>query len=130
MFAKPGRFKAAMLAAAIAAAAIALPSLGAAQGRAAAVVVAPVEVKPISDTAPVIGQLVASVEANVAARRAGVADEVLFAVGDLVERDQLLVRLDTRQTEIEKRMADAMKRGDHVVTIKKGNRALIPSHRQ
>ena len=78
-----------------------------AQGRAASVVTAIVELGPISDTTPVIGQLVASVEAAVASRRAGIAGEVLFAIGDKVEKGDLLVRLETEQIEIEQRSAQA-----------------------
>ena len=51
-----------------------------------------------------------------------------FAHQDWSE-DFFMPKKSTAKTT-EKRMADAMKRGDHVVTIKKGNRALIPSHRQ
>ena len=79
----------------------------AAQGRAASVVTAIVERGPISDTTPVIGQLVASVEAAVASRRAGIARDVLFAIGDKVKKGDLLVRLETEQIEIEQRSAQA-----------------------
>ena len=78
-----------------------------AQGRAASVITEIVELGPISDTTPVIGQLVASVEAAVAARRAGIAGEVLFTIGDKVQKGDLLVRLETEQIEIESRSAQA-----------------------
>lgn len=85
----------------------ALTSGANAQGRAASVITEIVELGPISDTTPVIGQLVASVEAAVAARRAGIAGEVLFTIGDKVEKGALLVRLETEQIEIESRSAQA-----------------------
>ena len=78
-----------------------------AQGRAASVITEIIERGPISDTTPVIGQLVASVEAAVATRRAGIAGEVLFTIGDKVEEGDLLVRLETEQIEIEQRSAQA-----------------------
>ncbi len=78
-----------------------------AQGRAASVITEIVELGPISDTTPVIGQLVASVEAAVAARRAGIAGEVFFTIGDKVKKGDLLVRLETEQIEIESRSAQA-----------------------
>ena len=74
-----------------------------AQGRAASVLVEEVDVRSISDTAPIIGQLVPSTQANVAARRSGVAVEVLFEVGDRVEAGEPMVRLETRLAEIELR---------------------------
>ncbi len=78
-----------------------------AQGRAASVITSIAETGPIADTTPVIGQLVASVEAAVASRRAGIAGEVLFSIGDTVQAGDLLVKLETRQTEIEKTSAEA-----------------------
>ena len=91
--------------------AVALPGAFAgkaqAQGRAASVITEIVALGPISDTTPVIGQLVASVEAEVATRRAGIAGEVLFTIGDKVRKGDLLVRLETEQIEIEQRSAQA-----------------------
>lgn len=78
-----------------------------AQGRAASVITEVIEKGPISDTTPAIGQLVASVEAAVATRRAGIAGEVLFTIGDKVNAGDLLVRLETEQIEIEQRSAQA-----------------------
>ncbi|MFK7942972.1 MAG: efflux RND transporter periplasmic adaptor subunit [Paracoccaceae bacterium] len=79
----------------------------AAQGRAASVLVEEVDVRAISDTSPIIGQLVPSTQADVASRRTGVATEVLFAVGDRVTKGEAMVRLDTRLTEIERRNVEA-----------------------
>lgn len=84
-----------------------LSGMAQAQGRAASVVTEVVALGPISDTTPVIGQLVASVQAEVATRRAGIAGEVLFVIGDTVTKGDLLVRLETEQIEIEKRSAEA-----------------------
>lgn len=92
--------------AALALVAASAASVGA-QGRAAAVTVERVDVRPVLDTTSVIGQLIASVEANVAARRAGVAAEVLFEPGDKVKAGAPLVRLETVLAGIEKRAAEA-----------------------
>ncbi|MEL6280268.1 MAG: efflux RND transporter periplasmic adaptor subunit [Pseudomonadota bacterium] len=86
----------------------ALPPVEAtAQGRPAAVLVETVEMRQIADTTPVIGRLVGSVEAQVAARAAGVVDEVLFQVGDEVAAGQTLVRLDADLYEIARSSAQA-----------------------
>lgn len=74
-----------------------------AQGRAASVLVEEVDVRAISDTSPIIGQLVPSTQADVASRRSGVAAEVLFEVGDHVAAGDPMVRLETRLAEIEQR---------------------------
>lgn len=82
-----------------------IPDAALAQGRAAAVLVEEVDTRAIADTAPVIGQFVASIQADVASRRAGVTDNVLFETGDRVTADAPLVLLDTTLTEIERRIA-------------------------
>lgn len=78
-----------------------------AQQRAASVLVESVETRAIADTTPTLGQLVASTQADVATRRSGVTDEVLFEIGDRVEAGADLVRLDTTLVEILKRSAQA-----------------------
>lgn len=78
-----------------------------AQGRAASVLVEEVDVRAISDTSPIIGQLVPSTQADVASRRSGVAAEVLFEVGDHVAAGDPMVRLETRLAEIEQRNVEA-----------------------
>lgn len=98
-----GRWK--LMQAIVLASVVALPVGALAQGRAASVLVEEVETRAIADTAPVIGQLVASTQADVASRRAGVTDEVLFEIGDRVQAGAPLVRLDTTLTEIERRTA-------------------------
>ena len=85
----------------------ALTHQASAQGRAASVITEIVAIGPISDTTPVIGQLAASVEAAVATRRAGIAGQVFFTIGDKVRKGDLLVRLETEQIEIEQRSAQA-----------------------
>ncbi|MEL6997867.1 MAG: efflux RND transporter periplasmic adaptor subunit [Pseudomonadota bacterium] len=81
--------------------------LSLAQGRAASVLVEEVDVRAITDTSPTLGQLVPSTQADVASRRAGVAAEVLFEVGDRVTMGEPMVRLETRLTEIERRNVEA-----------------------
>jgi RND family efflux transporter MFP subunit len=88
--------------------AIAQPALS--QGGAAAVVVDPVRSSQISDTRPVIGRLVASVRSQIAARAAGVAEDVTFKVGDRVRSGEVLVRLDTTLAEIERQSATAARK--------------------
>ena len=83
------------------------PQPVAAQGRAASVLVEEVELRRIADTAPVIGQFVASTQADVASRRSGVTENVLFEIGDRVGIGEPMVRLETVLTEIEKRTAVA-----------------------
>lgn len=79
----------------------------AAQQRAAEVLVEPVEVREIADTAPVIAQLVGTVSASIASRTSGVVSEVLFQLGDRVAVGAPLVRLDAELFEIQHRTADA-----------------------
>ena len=54
-----------------------------------------------------LGQLVPSTQADVASRRAGVAAEVLFKVGDRVDAGDPLVRLETDLPEIERSSGEA-----------------------
>ncbi|MEO1513061.1 MAG: biotin/lipoyl-binding protein [Planctomycetota bacterium] len=65
-----------------------------AQGRTASVIAERAELREITDTTPILGQVVATTESRVATRTAGIVTEVLFAVGDRVEAGQPLVRLD------------------------------------
>ena len=87
---------------------VALPQLAAeAQQRAAKVLVDTVDIREISDTQAVIGQLVATRRATVATRIAGVVEQVHFNVGDRIKKDQTLVKLDDSRIAIEKRAAEA-----------------------
>lgn len=87
--------------------AIAFPTAASAQGRAAAVQVEPVIERNISETRSVLGQLVVPVEADIAARTAGVIASVNFQVGDTITQGRELVRLETELLEIEKRTAES-----------------------
>jgi len=73
-----------------------------AQGGPATVGVATVKKVAITDTRPVIGQFVAAVEADVATRTNGIVAEVAVEIGEDVAKDQVLVRLDTTQLELER----------------------------
>ena len=79
-----------------------------AQGGPTRVGVASAEMVEIIDTRPVIGQLVAAVEADIATRTAGIVSEVAFQIGDRVSDGQVLVRLDEARIQLERRsvMAD------------------------
>lgn len=81
----------------------ALVAGGAAAQRAASVLVEAAEIRAISDTSPILGQLVPSTQANIATRRSGVAEKVLFETGDKVMAGAPLVQLETILTEIERR---------------------------
>ena len=71
------------------------------------VVVAPVEEREYSETRPVIGRLVASMESVVAARVGGVVETVAIEVGDRVALGDELARLDRELLAIEREVADA-----------------------
>lgn len=64
--------------------------------------VATAQMVEITDTRPVIGQLVAAVEADVATRTSGIVGEVLFQVGDEAAEGQVLVQLDQSQLRLER----------------------------
>lgn len=83
----------------------ALPAV--AQQRAASVLAERVELREITDTTPVLAQLVATTEAEVATRTAGIVADVLFRVGDRVQAGQPLVELDRDLIEIRRRTAAA-----------------------
>ncbi|MEM9146900.1 MAG: efflux RND transporter periplasmic adaptor subunit [Pseudomonadota bacterium] len=86
---------------------VAITPIAQAQGRAAAVVAERAELREITDTTPILGQIVATTESRVATRLAGIVLEVLFEVGDRVEAGQPLVRLDRDLIEIRRRTAAA-----------------------
>jgi len=66
-----------------------------------------VEIRTVTDTTPLIAEVVATTESRVAARAAGIVSEVLFRVGDRVEKGAPLVRLDRDLIEIRRRTAAA-----------------------
>jgi RND family efflux transporter MFP subunit len=78
-----------------------------AQGSAATVIVEKIKVAQIGDTTPLIARLIATVDSNVAARRNGVVDSVLFQIGDTIKKGQELVRLDDQLINIELRNSEA-----------------------
>lgn len=75
--------------------------------RAALVGVATAKIEEITESRPVIGQVVASVEADVAARIPGIVTEVTFDIGDRVAGGQVLARLDRELIGIERSTAEA-----------------------
>jgi RND family efflux transporter MFP subunit len=79
-----------------------------AQGRAATVIVEKIVTTEIDDTTPLIARLVATVEADIATRRDGVVEQVLFQVGDAVTKGQELVRIDDQLVVIQLRNAQAV----------------------
>ena len=72
-----------------------------AQGRPAGVETSRVEVVEMSETARAFGQVVAERESAVAARVAGIAEDVPVRVGSRVAVGDILARLDTELFEIE-----------------------------
>jgi len=81
------------------------PGGAAAQDQPASVLTARAEIAEIVETAPVLGQVVATTESEVATRTAGVVAETAFRVGDRVEAGQVLVRIDTDLVEIRRENA-------------------------
>ncbi len=73
----------------------------AAQGGPSGVATDWVEARAVSETVPVFAEIVATRESGVAVRVAGVVDEVMVRVGEVVEAGQALARLDTELLEIE-----------------------------
>ncbi len=84
-----------------------IPVYATAQSSAVTVVVEKVKLAQISDTTPLIAQLIATVDSDVAARRNGVVDTVLFQVGDTVKKGQELVRMDDQLARIQSQNAEA-----------------------
>ena len=79
-----------------------------AQGKAVAVTVEKVKLANIDDTTPLLARLIATVDSEVAARRDGIVDSVLFQVGDKIEKNQALVRLDDELVDIQLQNAEAL----------------------
>jgi len=77
------------------------------QEKAVAVIVEKVKLANIGDTTPLIARLIATVDSDVAARRDGFVDNVLFQIGDKIEKDQALVRLDDELVDIQLQNAEA-----------------------
>lgn len=81
--------------------------LGLAQGGPALVVTEQVEIRTLAETRPIFGEIVAQRDSAVAARVAGVVDEVSVLVGDEVEPGDVLVVLDRQLLGIELAQAQA-----------------------
>ena len=82
-------------------------SLAFAQGGPSLVVTERVETRTLSETRPVFGEIVASRDSAIAARVAGVVDEVRVLVGDRVEPGDVLAVLDRELIAIELAQAEA-----------------------
>ncbi|MGF1447706.1 MAG: efflux RND transporter periplasmic adaptor subunit [Pikeienuella sp.] len=78
-----------------------------AQDRPAKVGAERVELRRVTDTTPILAELVATTQSEVATRTEGIVDEVVFQVGDRVERGALMVRLDRDLVDIQRRNAAA-----------------------
>jgi RND family efflux transporter MFP subunit len=78
-----------------------------AQPRAAGVVVDAVSEEQVVETAPILGRLVAATRSVLAARTAGLVDEVLIEVGDRVKTGDVLARLDRERHELDREIAVA-----------------------
>ncbi len=83
---------------------------GAAAGRAAAmpVVAVPAERRPVVDSVSLVGTLAANEEVEVKAETDGIVQEVLFQEGQVVEKGDVLVKLD--DTKLSAELADAAAR--------------------
>ena len=78
-----------------------------AQGSPAAVGVDLAKMVSLSETAPIIGQLVAPTRSTLAARVAGVVSDVAVEIGDAVSGGDLLVVIDRERLEIARNAARA-----------------------
>lgn len=81
--------------------------LACAQGGPALVVTEQVEIRTLAETRPVFGEIVAQRDSAVAARVAGIVDEVSVLVGDQVEPGDVLAILDRQLLAIELEQAEA-----------------------
>ncbi len=100
-------FRTATLAYGIFLAALVLPQVVYAQGRPALVATEVVELRTLSETSPVFGEVVAQRESAIAARVAGIVDAVEVLVGDTVQPGDVLAVLDRQLIAIELEQAEA-----------------------
>ncbi len=84
-----------------------MSDVAAAQGRAAGVIVEPVTETEVVETAPIIGQFVASVEASIAARSGGIVDRVLVQPGDRISAGDTIAEIDAELSRIARLQAEA-----------------------
>jgi len=80
-----------------------------AQGRPALVGVAQTESRLFTETAPILGRLVAPTRADIATRVAGIVDEVLVTVGDRVSIGEPIAKLNSELLELQRDVARANK---------------------
>lgn len=83
------------------------PTEAPAQGGPAAVGVETVEIQRIAETVPLFAEVVTAREGTVASRINGTVDNVLVLEGAVVEKGDLLVKLDTELLDILARQAEA-----------------------
>ncbi|MFP7674716.1 efflux RND transporter periplasmic adaptor subunit [Marivita sp. S0852] len=86
---------------------LAIPQLSLAQEQPAGVLTERVTVNVMSETVAVFGEVVAGRESAVAARVGGIAEFVPVQVGDRVNQDDVLARLDVELLDIELAQAEA-----------------------
>ncbi len=73
--------------------------------RASVVRVETVTLKPVTQTVPLIGRLVATRSGNIAAQIGGTVDEILFKIGDKVKSGQIIARLNSDSAKAEYALA-------------------------
>ncbi|NSX54753.1 efflux RND transporter periplasmic adaptor subunit [Parasulfitobacter algicola] len=84
-----------------------LPVVALAQGGPSTVGVETIEVRELSETVPVFGEVVASRDSAIAARVSGLVDQVNVLTGDTVAQGDVLVQLDDDILQIERDQARA-----------------------
>jgi RND family efflux transporter MFP subunit len=78
-----------------------------AQGRPAGETTDVVSVRDVAESVAVFGQVVAGRQSDVATRVMGVAVEAPFRIGDIVEKGDVVFRIDTERLHIELQQAEA-----------------------
>jgi len=84
-----------------------IPAIVNAQGRPAGVQTDIVEMREMTETVTVYGQIVAVRESDVATRVAGVVNDVPIQIGSVVKEGDVLAQMDTARLEIELASAEA-----------------------
>ncbi len=91
----------------IAAAILAFAQSGSAQQRAAGVTTDFVTAEEVSETVSIFGQVVTGRQSDVATRIAGVVGDAPLRVGDTVNKDDVVFRLNTERLQIELELVEA-----------------------
>ena len=86
----------------------AIAPMAQAQGRAAAVGVQPVEMRPLAETVPVFAEVTTVRDGNVAGRVAGYVERAVVLAGDRVEAGDLLVELNADLLRIQVAQSEAL----------------------